>query len=132
LTFRQRAGKLEKMPLILDFFGETFECDSGETRQVLRVLKRIEHNMRERHKETMSAISDLQTATADLQTADSERQSAVLAAIADIKSLPATDAQIVPLTAVITKVAANTKADTAALLAAIAPPTPVPPAPAPA
>jgi two-component sensor histidine kinase len=116
------------MALQIVLLEEAVEVDSRDAHTILRMLKHLV----KQNEQIMSAISDLQAATADLQAADTDRQSAVLAAIADIKSLPATDAQIVPLTAVITKVAANTRADSASLLAAIAPPAPVPPAPAPA
>lgn len=85
----------------------------------------------------MSVLSDLQDSVAALQTASSNENSAVLAAIADIQSLPASDAALVPLTATISSIAKSTQANADSLNAAIAPATPpvttppVSPSPAP-
>src|SRR5882672_9639173 len=79
----------------------------------------------ERH--IMSALSDLQDAVANLQTVASVEGSQVLAAIADINSLPATDAALVPLTAAISAVATQLQSNADQLKAAIGtPPTPTP------
>lgn len=90
-----------------------------------RILERIERL----ELIIMSALSDLQTAVANLQAASANENSAVIAAIADIQSLPAADAALVPLTATIVQVAASTQGNADALNAAIAPavvPTPAP------
>ena len=67
----------------------------------------------------MSVLGDLQSAVAALQTASANESSAVLAAIADINSLPASDAQLVPLTTAINAVAVSTQANADKLNAAV-------------
>lgn len=77
----------------------------------------------------MSVLSDLQASVAALQTAQANEQSAVLSAIADINTLPASDAALVPLTAAITTVAAAVQKsadDLNAAVAAVTPPAPTP------
>jgi hypothetical protein len=91
------------------------------------------HDLEKLEKIIMSALSDLQAAVTALQTSVANESSAVLAAIADIKSLPASDAALVPLTSAIASAATTTQANADSLNAAIAPATPTPtPAPAPA
>ena len=82
----------------------------------------------------MSVLSDLQDSVATLTTNVAAETSAVQAAIADINSLPASDAALVPLTAAITAAATQMQTNAAALLAAVGtgaavtPPTPAAPA----
>lgn len=84
------------------------------------------HDLEKLKEIIMSVLSDLQAAVATLQTASANENSAVLAAIADINSLPASDAQLVPLTTAINAVAVATQANAdklnAAVGAVIAPP----------
>ena len=75
-------------------------------------LEKLEHKI-------MSAIGDLQASVAALQAASTVENSAVLAAISDINSLPASDAALVPLTTAITAVAASLTANAAQLTKAI-------------
>jgi peptidoglycan hydrolase CwlO-like protein len=89
------------------------------------------HDLKESEHKIMSVLSDLQDSVTALQTASANENSAVLAAIADIQSLPASDAALVPLTSAISAVAKSTQANADSLNAAIAAPAPAP-APAPA
>lgn len=79
----------------------------------------------------MSVLSDLQTAVATLTANTATETSAVLSAIADINSLPASDAALVPLTTAITAAATQMQTNAAALLAAVGSGTVTPPATAP-
>lgn len=83
---------------------------------VWRIYKKQEH--------TLSVLSDLQSAVAALQVASANENSAVLAAIADIASLPTQDAALVPLTTAINAVAASTQANADKLNAAVGVPGP--------
>lgn len=80
---------------------------------------RFTKHFHETNERIMSVLSDLQASVAALQTAGTVSTSAVLAAIADIQSLPASDAALVPLTTAITGIAAQMQKDAAALLAAV-------------
>jgi hypothetical protein len=94
-----------------------------ELHEVLERLKQISNQLQLQ----MSTLSDLQTAVATLTANTATETSAVLSAIADINSLPASDAQLVPLTAAITAAATQMQTNAAALLAAVGPGTVVTP-----
>jgi hypothetical protein len=89
-----------------------------EKHELAQVLHELRH-LKQQQEQTMSVLSDLQASVASLQTASANETSAVLAAIADINSLPASDAALVPLTSAITAVAASTQANADALNKAV-------------
>jgi hypothetical protein len=95
-------------------------------RERLRREPATKHDLEQLRKIIMSVLSDLQKAVAALQVASANETSAVLAAIADIASLPAQDAALVPLTTVINSVAASTQANADKLNAAVGVPGPAP------
>jgi hypothetical protein len=87
--------------------------------ELLRDILHAIHHLKKESERIMSVLSDLQNAVAALQTANANETSAVLSAIADINSLPASDAALVPLTAAITAVALSTQANADKLNAAV-------------
>jgi hypothetical protein len=97
-----------------------FECERSRREPATK------HDLQQLKKNIMSVLSDLQSAVAALQVASANETSAVLAAIADIASLPAQDAALVPLTTVINAVAASTQANADKLNAAVGVPGPAP------
>lgn len=114
------------MSLFIEIFGETIETESREMHAISRMLLHIEQKNKERHKQIMSALSDLQDAVQTLGTNVAQSRSAVLAAIADIQTLPANDAALVPLTAAVSAAATDLADQAKQLLAAITPPAPAP------
>lgn len=114
------------MSLLVELFGETIAIELREHNTFLRTLEIIERHNRERHKQIMSALSDLQTAISLLTANVASSRSAVLAAIADIQTLPANDAALVPLTAAVQSAATDLADQAAQLMAAVNASTPTP------
>lgn len=95
---------------------------SKNQKQKLEILKEMLHVLRHQAKESefiMSVLSDIQAATAAVQTSVANETSAVLAAIADIQSLPASDAALVPLTAALNAAAVQIQSNADALNKAV-------------
>lgn len=93
--------------------------DQKQEHELLREILHAIHSQTKETQQIMSVLSDLQAAVAAVQLSTANQNSAVLAAIADIQSIPASDAQLVPLTSALTAAAVQIQANADALNKAV-------------
>jgi ABC-type transporter Mla subunit MlaD len=95
--------------------------------EILHVLKALREEVTQQNKLIMAAIDNLAAATTALASGVTDLTASVDAAVTDINSLSPTDTQIQAQADAVNGVVTTIAAQTARLVAAVTPPTPVPP-----
>jgi hypothetical protein len=114
--------QLKHMTMLMERKARMSNHEKNAEHEAIRLLREAGERLKQTNKnleDIMSVLSDLQNAVAGVQAAVATETSAVQAAISDINSLPASDAQLVPLTTALTNAATQTNANAAALTAAV-------------